>query len=58
LSLLKQDQNNDFSLIITGTESWFYFDCHHQSVWVLSRDEVAERVKQKIGTEKRPISVA
>jgi hypothetical protein len=48
LRILKEDQRNSFAQIITGDESWFYFDYIHQLVWVPSRDEIPERIKQKI----------
>jgi hypothetical protein len=48
---------NGFTQIITGDESWLYFDYLHQLVWVPSRDKVPEKIKQRIDTEKCPISV-
>jgi hypothetical protein len=30
--VLKEDQKNGFTQVITGDESWFYFDYIHQSV--------------------------
>jgi hypothetical protein len=47
LRILKENKKTGFANIITGDESWFYFEHPHQSVWVLSRDEVPERIKQK-----------
>jgi hypothetical protein len=32
LIILKEDQNTGFAQVITGYESWFYFDYIHQSV--------------------------
>jgi hypothetical protein len=52
LMLLKENQKTGFANIITSDESWFYFEYSHQSVWVPSRDEVPERIKQKIDTKK------
>jgi hypothetical protein len=46
--VLKEDQKNGFPQIITGDESCFYFDYLRQSVWVASRDEDPETIKQKI----------
>jgi hypothetical protein len=57
LKVLKEDQKNGFTQVIAGNESWFYFDYFHQLVWVLSRDEIPERIKPKIDTEKCIISV-
>jgi hypothetical protein len=55
--VLKENQKTGFRNILTGDESWFYFEYPNQSVWVPSRDEVPERIKQKIETEKCRISV-
>jgi histone-lysine N-methyltransferase SETMAR len=57
LKILKENQKTRSINIITGDESWFYFEYPHQSVWAPSRDELPERIKQKIGTEKCLISV-
>jgi transposase len=43
--VLKEDQNNGFTQVITGDESWFDFDYLHQLVWIPSRDEISERIK-------------
>jgi hypothetical protein len=56
LKILKENQETGFVNIITGDESWFYFEYLHQSVWVPSRDEVPERIKQKIDMKKCLIS--
>jgi hypothetical protein len=48
----KKNQKKGFAQIITGDESWLYFDYLHQSVLVSSRDDVPERIKSKIDTEK------
>jgi hypothetical protein len=57
LRVLKENQKTGFANIITGDESWFYFEYPHQSVWDPSRDEVLEKIKQKIDMEKCLISV-
>jgi hypothetical protein len=57
LRILKQSQKTGFANIITGDELWFYFEYPHQLVWAPSRDEVPERFKQKLDTEKCLISV-
>jgi hypothetical protein len=46
--VLKENQKTWFGNIITDHESWFYFEYPHQSVWAPSRDEVPERIKQKL----------
>jgi hypothetical protein len=55
--VLKENQKTGLGSIITGDESWFCFEYPHQSVWGPSRDEVSEKIKQKIDTEKCLISV-
>jgi hypothetical protein len=45
-------QRTDFRHIITGDESWFYFEYQHASQWSISRDEVFQRVDPAIGTTK------
>jgi hypothetical protein len=52
LRILKENQKTGFANAITCDESWFYFEYLHQSVEVASRDEVPERIKQKIDMEK------
>jgi hypothetical protein len=52
LRVLRENQKTGFASAITGDESCFYFEYLHQSVWVPSRDAVAERIKQKIDIER------
>jgi hypothetical protein len=46
-----------FIQIITCDESWFYFEYLHQSVWAQSRNDIPERIKQRINTEKCLVSI-
>jgi hypothetical protein len=57
LKVLKEYQKNGFTQVITGGESLFCFDYLHQSVWVPSRDEVPEIIRQRIDAEKCLISI-
>jgi transposase len=51
LRVLQENKKTDFANIMTDDEPWFYFEYPHQSVWVSSRDEVPERIKQRIDTK-------
>jgi hypothetical protein len=35
LRILKENQKTGFANVVTGDESWFYFEYPHQSVWAL-----------------------
>jgi hypothetical protein len=48
LRILQENQKTGFAHLMTDDESWFYFEYPHQSVGVPSRDEVPERIKQKL----------
>jgi hypothetical protein len=52
LRALETMQRTRFRHIITGNESWFYFEYQHTSQWPVSRDEVPQRVDPAIGTAK------
>jgi hypothetical protein len=43
--------------IITGDESWFFLYYLCDSVWATSCDELPQRIKQKIDTEKCLLSI-
>jgi hypothetical protein len=45
-----------FQRIIPGDESWFFRRYLCDSVWAASGDEVSQRIKQKIDTEKCLVS--
>jgi histone-lysine N-methyltransferase SETMAR len=57
LAVLESDRRNHFRNVITGNESWFFLYYSHESIWVQSRDEVPERITQKIDAEKCLLSV-
>jgi hypothetical protein len=46
-----------FQRIITGDEPWFFFDRPNDSISAASRDELPQRTKQKIDTEKCLVSI-
>jgi histone-lysine N-methyltransferase SETMAR len=57
LEVLRREQQNNFDLVITGDESWFFVHYPNESVWAGSRDGIPVRIKQTIDTEKCLISV-
>jgi hypothetical protein len=57
LEVLEEAHRTGFERIITGDELWFFLSYPHDSAWAPSRDELPERVSQKIDTEKCLISV-
>jgi transposase len=57
LAVLERDRRNQFRNVVTGDESWFFLYYSHDSIWTQSRDEVPERISQKIDTEKCLLSV-
>jgi hypothetical protein len=46
-----------FQQIITGNKSWFFFYHPRDSVRVTSRDELPQRIKQRIDTEECLVSI-
>jgi hypothetical protein len=57
LEILEKDEENDFYNVLAGYEFWFYLEYSHESATAESRDEIPERIRQKINTEKCLISV-
>jgi transposase len=57
LTILKEDEENDFVNIITGDESWFWYRYDYDAVWVKPGGVVPERPKQGLGSEKVMIEV-
>jgi chemotaxis methyl-accepting protein methylase len=51
LPLLERTEANKFCNILTGNESWFMFNYEHAVKWILSREDVSERVRQQVGTK-------
>jgi hypothetical protein len=48
LRVLEKHEKKDFIHAITRDESCFYIEYLHQLVWAQSRDEVPERIKQRL----------
>jgi hypothetical protein len=57
LTILESEKCHDFDTILTGDESWFYFEYPYPAAWAEARDLVPTRTQQKIDTEKCLISV-
>jgi hypothetical protein len=51
LEILVAIQRIKFRNIVTGDESWFYLDYHHDRQWSVSRDELTQKVKPGISTK-------
>jgi hypothetical protein len=49
---LMEHRAADFERASTGDEPSFVLDCLRDSIWAASRDELPQRIKQKIDTEK------
>jgi predicted acetyltransferase len=52
LKILKQEQQTEFGRIVRGDESWFYLYYQADAALAISRDDLPERVKPVIDTEK------
>jgi hypothetical protein len=57
LSLIQSVRSPDFQSVITGDELLFVLSYPRDSTWASSRDEVSERVSQKMNMEKWLISL-
>jgi hypothetical protein len=57
LTVLIEQKVSGFQRIIAGDESWFFRCYVCDSVSAASRDEVSQRIKQKIETEKCLVSI-
>ena len=57
LDVLRVQKRKGFHRILTGDESWFYLQYDHKHVWSISKEEVPERVSQKIQTKKIMLTV-
>jgi hypothetical protein len=55
--ILEADEKNKFQRFVTGDESWFTLEFHHSTKWSASRDDIPQKVKQQIGTQKLILTV-
>jgi hypothetical protein len=51
LQILEQNQQYESEHILTGDESWFFFEYFRHSCWVANPDDVPEIPKQKLQSE-------
>jgi hypothetical protein len=51
LPLLEKMETNEFRNILTGNESWLMFEYQSAVKWSFSREDVSERMRQRVGTE-------
>jgi hypothetical protein len=52
LPFLHVAEQDDWHHLVTGDESWFFFDISPHRVWTLSRDDVATKSRQQIQSKK------
>jgi hypothetical protein len=52
LRLLHAAQRDRWHDLVTGHESWFFFDISPRQMWILSRDDVATKPRQQIQSKK------
>jgi hypothetical protein len=45
-------RENEFQRFVTGEESWFTLEFHHSTKWSILRDDIPQKVKPQIGTQK------
>jgi biotin operon repressor len=57
LPILKAHEKNKIQRFVNGGESWFTLEFHHFTKWSVSRDDVPQKVKQQIGTQKFMLTV-
>jgi hypothetical protein len=51
-SILKAHAKNKFGRLVNGDESWFILEFQNSTKWSVSRDDVPQKAKQQIGTQK------
>ena len=57
LEVLRRTQENDFAMLLTGDEAWFYSQYQHDSMWADASEELPTRVRPKISSRKCLICV-
>jgi hypothetical protein len=57
LQALRNDQSHNFSHIMTGDESWFYYNDESPTMFARARDEVVPRVSPTIGSKKVMVTI-
>jgi hypothetical protein len=57
LTAIKEQKVSDLQRVVTGDESSLFVYYPRDSVWVASCDELPQRLKKKINTEKSLVSI-
>jgi histone-lysine N-methyltransferase SETMAR len=57
LKILSADEKHDFKHIITGDETWLFFQTFQEAKWTREGSEVETRVRPAIGTKKQTLAV-
>jgi hypothetical protein len=57
LEVVRHAKETNFEHLLTGDESWFYYEYPHDSAWVPSRATLPTRTSKRIQTKKCLISV-
>jgi hypothetical protein len=57
LPIVKAHEKNNLQKFVTGEESWFTLGFHSFMKWNRSRDDIYQKVKQQIGTQKFMLTV-
>jgi hypothetical protein len=57
LQALRNDQSQNFSHIMTGDESWFYYNYESPTMFARARDKVVPRVSRTIGPKKVMVTI-
>jgi hypothetical protein len=57
LQALRDDQSQNFSHIMNGDESWFYYNYESPTMFACARDEVVSRVLPTIRSKKVMVTI-
>jgi hypothetical protein len=57
LKIPEQDQQYEFEHILTGDESWFFFEYFRHSCWAVNPDDAPKIPKQEIQSERCLMSI-
>jgi hypothetical protein len=55
--MLEGLEMRNFRNLVTGDQSWLTFQFQHSAKWAVSLDDVAQKVRQLIGTSKFMLTV-
>jgi hypothetical protein len=57
LSYLRAAQNDGWQHLVTGDESWFFFDTSPCRMWTLSKDDITTKSRQQIQSKKCLVTI-